>query len=70
MGDMRKHASYFDQEPVFHHDGNKGRLVGTNETGYPGKGKSEPVGKVKYDPAENALSRQEFKKKASFTTGE
>ena len=70
MRDMRKHAEHFDQDAIFHHDGNKGRLVGTNETGYPGKGKSEPVGKVKYNPSDDAPFQTKFKKTASFTTGE
>ena len=47
--DMVKHAQHYNQDAIFHHDGKEGKLHGTNATGYPGKGKTEPVGKVKYN---------------------
>lgn len=49
MKHMRAHAQHYDQDSIFHHDGKRGRLVGTNETGYPGKGKVDNIGKMKYN---------------------
>lgn len=68
--DMKKHASHYDQDAVFHHGGKKGRLIGTNHSGFPGKGKVKHVGKVKYNPSEKAPFQTKFKKSASFTTGD
>lgn len=46
----RKMGQHFDQDSVLHHNGKTARLVGTNETGYPGKDKSEKVGgRLKYN---------------------
>jgi hypothetical protein len=43
-------GQHFDQDSVLHHNGKTARLVGTNETGYPGKDKSEKVGgRLKYN---------------------
>lgn len=36
----------YDQDAVFHHNSEEGHLRGTNTTGYPGKGKSEVVGRM------------------------
>ncbi len=61
--DMVQHAKHYNQDAIFHHDGKKGELHGTNETGYPGKGKTEPVGKIKYNKP-NAPFQTETKPKS------
>ena len=69
--DMKKLAKDYDQDAILHHGGKgkEAKLIGTNETGFPGKGKKEPVGKVKYNRPDAQFQTQ-FKKGATFTTGE
>lgn len=49
---MKKLGRKYGQDSVFHHNGQKGSLYGTNTTGWPGKGVSSPVGKVQYNRPE------------------
>lgn len=67
--DMKRLASDFDQDAVFYHSGKEGKLIGTNKTGYPGKGKVEKVGKVRYNRAD-APFQTAYKKGQTFTTGD
>jgi hypothetical protein len=71
--DMVELGRHFDQDAVFHHDGEAGKLIGTNDTGYPGKDKVEKVGKVRYNrskaPFQTELKPGK-KNSASFTTGD
>lgn len=69
LRDMRKHAKTYDQDAILHHSGKAARLIGTNTSGYPGMDKKEPVGKVKYNRGDAPFQTQ-FKKGATFTTGE
>jgi hypothetical protein len=71
--DMSSLASHYEQDAIFHHNGKSGKLIGTNDTGYPGKGKEENVGKVKYNkphaPFQTALKpRRPEKDRPKFTT--
>lgn len=67
--DMKKHAQHYDQDAILHHNGKSAKLIGTNSSGYPGKGKKEPVGKLHYNRPD-APFQTKFKKSASFTTGD
>lgn len=67
--DMKRLASEYDQDAIFYHSGKEGKLIGTNKTGYPGKGKVEKVGKVRYNRSD-APFQTAFKKGQSFTTGD
>lgn len=63
----------FNQDSVLHHNGKTARLIGTNETGFPGKGKSEKVGeRLKYNdkqsPFQTELRPSKKKAPARFTT--
>lgn len=69
----RKAGQEFDQDSVLHHNGKTARLIGTNETGYPGKDKSEKVGgKLKYNnpesPFQTELKPSKKRSPARFTT--
>lgn len=69
----RKMGQKFDQDSVLHHNGKTARLIGTNETGFPGKGNSEKVGgKLKYNnpesPFQTELRPSKKKAPARFTT--
>jgi len=69
----RRMGQHFDQDSVLHHNGKTARLIGTNETGFPGKGKSEKVGgKLKYNnpesPFQTELRPSRKKSPARFTT--
>ncbi len=69
----RKAGQHFDQDSVLHHNGKTARLIGTNETGYPGKDKSEKVGgKLKYNnpesPFQTELKPSKKRSPARFTT--
>ena len=69
----RKMGQHFDQDSVLHHNGKTARLIGTNETGYPGKDKSEKVGgKLKYNntksPFQTELRPSKKRSSARFTT--
>jgi hypothetical protein len=70
--DMKQHAHHYNQDSIFHHDGKEGKLHGTNATGYPGKGKTEPVGKVHYnqpkEPFQTELKPKGDKLKAGRTS--
>lgn len=71
--DMKRLASDYDQDAVFYHSGKEGKLIGTNKTGYPGKGKVEKVGKVRYNRTEAPFQTElkpGKKNSASFTTGD
>lgn len=78
--DMNNHGKHYDQDSVFHHNSKTGHLRGTNKTGYPGKGKSEKVGKQTFNrpsspfqtetkPKGNTLKKgRTDKSSAKFTT--
>lgn len=71
--DMIELGKHYDQDAIFHHDGQAGKLIGTNDTGYPGKDKVEPVGKVRYNRPEAPFQTElkpRKKNSASFTTGD
>jgi hypothetical protein len=72
--DMIEHGKHYDQDSILHHDGTKATLHGTNETGHPGLGKTDTIGKVKYNPnkAPNQTELRPGKRhtSASFTTEE
>lgn len=73
--DMRSLSKHFNQDAVMHHGGSgksaEASLHGTNKTGWPGKNKKVPVGKVKFNrpsaPFQTSL-RGGKKSTASFTT--
>jgi hypothetical protein len=44
MAHARKAGIHHDQDSILHHNGKTARLVGTNDSGYPGKGKTVKVG--------------------------
>jgi hypothetical protein len=69
----RKAGEHFNQDSVLHHNGKTARLIGTNETGNPGMGKSNPVGsKLKFNnpelPFQTELRPSKKKAPARFTT--
>ena len=69
----RKMGQKYDQDSIFHHNGKTARLIGTNETGYPGMDKTEKVGeKLKYNkpeqPFQTELRPSKKKAPARFTT--
>ena len=69
----RKMGQKYGQDSILHHNGKSARLIGTNETGYPGMGKSEKVGeKLKYNrpeqPFQTELRPSKKKSPARFTT--
>jgi hypothetical protein len=70
--DMSRLSKHFSQDAYMHHDSKKRHLVGTNKTGYPGRGKKETVGKLAYNKkdAEFQTELRPGKKKspARFTT--
>ena len=62
-----------NQDSILHHDGKTARLIGTNDTGYPGKGKAEKVGtRLKYNnpesPFQTELRPGKHRGPARFTT--
>lgn len=62
-GFLKKHGAKYDQDSVLHksHDNENAHLVGTNETGYPGKDKEESVGKFHPDKASEFYSKMKGK---------
>jgi hypothetical protein len=69
----RRLGQHFNQDSVLHHNGKTARLIGTNETGFPGKDKSEKVGgRLKYNnpesPFQTELRPSKKKAPARFTT--
>lgn len=69
----RRMGQKYDQDSVLHHNGKTARLIGTNETGFPGKDKSEKVGgKLKFNnpesPFQTELRPSKKKAPARFTT--
>jgi hypothetical protein len=49
LHDVKEHGKSYNQDSVFHHDTESAKLHGTNETGFPGKGKTKPVGQTRYN---------------------
>ena len=49
--DMRKLASDYDQDAILHYNQQTGggRLIGTNDSGFPGKKKVVKLGKIRYN---------------------
>lgn len=69
----RRMGQKYDQDSILHHNGKTARLIGTNETGFPGKGKSEKVGgKLKFNnpesPFQTELRPSKKGSPARFTT--
>ena len=59
VGFLRKAGKHFGQDSVFHHNGQTARLIGTNETGFPGMNKSEKVGtKLRYNNPESEFQTE------------
>jgi len=68
---MLKHAADYDQDSILHHSGKEAKLIGTNSTGFPGKGNKEPIGAVKYNRPEAPFQtdlKPSRNKSARFTT--
>lgn len=64
----RSAAKKYDQDSILHHDGKAARLIGTNETGFPGLDKSAVVGgKLRYNRPK-AKSQTELRPGSRFTT--
>lgn len=49
MKKMKSLGHKYDQDSIFYHNGKTGHQIGTNETGWPGKGVVKSVGKVAYN---------------------
>lgn len=69
----RQAGKKFDQDSVLHHNGKTARLIGTNETGFPGMDKAEKVGgKLKFNNSESPFQTElrpgKKKSSARFTT--
>lgn len=47
--DMLQHGRHYDQDSIFHNNGDAGHLIGTNETGYPGNKKVVRKGITSYN---------------------
>lgn len=47
--DMKAHSEHFGQDAVFHHQGKSGKLIGTNDTGWPGRNKVTDQGRVAFN---------------------
>jgi len=60
---MKRLGRKYGQDSIFHHDGAKGKLYGTNKTGWPGKGKTSGLGAIRYNKPE-APFQTETKPKA------
>lgn len=58
--DMEKLSSKYDQDAVAIRHNKQTNLVGTNDTGYPGRGKVDNVGKTAYN-VKDAPFQTEFK---------
>lgn len=65
--DMKALATHFDQDAILHHNGKEAKLIGTNDTGYPGKDKEQGVGKIAYNRPD-APFQTTFKKGQRITT--
>ena len=50
--DIKKHGQDYNQDSILYHDHTGGKLHGTNETGYPGKGKTAQVGQMRFNKPE------------------
>lgn len=69
----RRMGQKYDQDSILHHNSKTARLIGTNETGFPGKDKSEKVGgKLKFNnpesPFQTELRPSKKRSPARFTT--
>lgn len=67
VSDMKKIATHFDQDAILHHDGKEAKLIGTNDTGYPGKDKVQDIGKIRYNRPDSPFQTK-FKKGQKITT--
>ncbi len=58
-GFLKKHGTKYDQDSILHkaHDDDDAHLIGTNDTGYPGKDKEANVGKFHPDRAGEFYSK-------------
>jgi hypothetical protein len=63
LHDVKEHGRHYNQDSVFHHNTKTAKLHGTNETGFPGKGRTEPLGVTKYNRPEEP-SQTETKPKS------
>lgn len=61
-GDLRRDVirlgKKYGQDSVLHHDGNTGRLHGTNDTGWPGMGNTKKVGRVAFNARDAEFQTQ------------
>lgn len=53
LHDVKEHGKHYNQDSIFHHDTKSAKLHGTNDTGFVGKDKTEPVGKTRYNKPES-----------------
>ncbi len=62
-GFLKTHGAKYDQDSILHkaHNEEHAKLVGTNETGYPGKDKEESVGKFHPDKISEFYSKMKNK---------
>lgn len=58
--DINELGKHYGQDSVFHYNPKEsnGHLIGTNETGYPGLGKREDVGKLKFNSPESPFQTE------------
>ena len=56
--DMKKHGEHYNQDSIFYHDHNGGKVHGTNETGWPGKGQTKPMGQLRYNKPDSAYQTE------------
>lgn len=72
--DMIGHGRHYGQDSIYHHNGEAGHLIGTNESGYPGNKKVVRVGKLRYNKPEaefqTELRPSKKKAPARFTSGD
>ena len=55
---IKKHGEHYNQDSILHHDGKTATLHGTNKTGFPGHGKTEPVGKMAFNKAHSPFQTE------------
>jgi len=63
LHDVKEHGRHYNQDSVFHHNTKVAKLHGTNEKGFPGKGRTEPLGVTKFNRPEEP-SQTETKPKS------
>lgn len=72
--DMMRLAGKYNQDSILYDNGVRGQLVGTNDSGFPGKGKTgkgkpKSVGKAQYNPKKMGGGLTSFKSSANLQFG-